>query len=65
MKMNDRDIENNKKCCDIVEFLRGEINRMCITDSVSELDNLCIYAIKNIEKLYKCRHDYLESEEKE
>ena len=39
----------------IADSIKGEINRMCVTDDLSELINMEIYAIRNIERLYSIR----------
>jgi len=44
----------------LAETIIGEINRMCITDSLAELDSMALHAKKNIEKLQTMRsHDLI------
>lgn len=35
----------------LADTIKGEINRMCVTDELSELDTMAFYATKNIEEL--------------
>ena len=35
----------------LVDTIQGEINRMCVTKDLSELDAMALHATKNIEKL--------------
>ena len=39
------------------ETIKGEINRMCITNELFELDTMCEYAKKNLDILLKTIHD--------
>ena len=53
----------------LADMIKGEINRMCVTNELSELDNMALYAKKNIEKLQKMRYDadfcYMSAKESE
>lgn len=49
----------------LADTLQGEINRMCVTDSLSELDSMALHAKKNIEKLRELRWQGLIGGEKE
>lgn len=40
----------------LVDMLKGEINRMCVTDDLAELDSMALHARKNIEKLQNMRY---------
>lgn len=47
----------------LADTIQGEINRMCVTKELSELDSMAIYAKKNIEKLQLMRYkDFAKSE---
>lgn len=37
----------------ISDFITGEINRMCVTDELTELDTMYAHAKKNLDKLHK------------
>lgn len=41
------------------DMLQGNINRMFITDSIEELNNRFIYALKNLEKIHTYNHERL------
>ena len=44
--------ENERKTMMILaDTIHGEINRMCVTKNLSELDTMCAYARKNLDKL--------------
>ena len=45
--------QENKIMFDLVATLEGEINRMCVTKDLSELDTMCGHAKKNLDKLSK------------
>ena len=49
----------------VSDILKGEINRMCVTHNLSELDTMAMYAKKHIEQIQKMRFnsDFAESEE--
>lgn len=50
--------ENEKKTIiNLADTIQGEINRMCVTKELSELDAMCKYAKYNIEKLAKIIYD--------
>lgn len=45
--------ENERKTMMILaDTIKGEINRMCVTKELSELDTMALHARKNIEKLH-------------
>lgn len=48
--------EQRKKIINLGDMIEGEINRMCITDDLNELDTMALYAKKNIEKLQELRY---------
>ena len=35
----------------LIDTIKGEINRMCVTDKLAELDTMAFYAKQHIEKL--------------
>ena len=45
-----------KKMLNLADTIQGEINRMCVTDNLSELDFMALHAKKNIEKLQTMRY---------
>lgn len=44
-----------KKMFNLVDTITGEINRMCVTHDLNELDTMSQHAKKNIEKLQSLR----------
>lgn len=58
-------IEQERKTMLILaDTIQGEINRMCVTDELSELDTMALHARKNIEKLQDMRYkDFMGVEE--
>lgn len=47
----------------LADTIQGEINRMCVTKELSELDSMAMHAKKNIEKLQLMRYkDFAKSE---
>ena len=62
--------ENERKSMMILaDTIQGEINRMCVTNELSELDTMHKYAKVNLDRLlsmiYKGRFIKAESEDKE
>ena len=58
--------ENERKNIIILgDTIQGEINRMCVTDSLTELDTMYAHARRNLDKLltmiYEKRFDNLSS----
>ena len=50
--------ENERKTMMILaDTIKGEINRMCVTKELSELDTMYLHAKKNLEKLSKMIYD--------
>ncbi len=47
--------QERKKIMNLADTIKGEINRMCVTKELSELDSMAIYAKRNIEKLQSMR----------
>lgn len=41
----------------LVDTIRGEINRMCVTDELSEFDSMYGHAKRNLDKLSKMIYD--------
>lgn len=53
-----------KKMMNLADIIEGEINRMCVTKDLSELDSMALHAMKNIEKLQNMRYaDFKENKE--
>ena len=42
-----------------IDMLRGNINRMCVTDDLSEMISMYEFAQKRLEKIYKHNKDRL------
>ena len=57
--------QEHQKMMNLVEMIRGEINRMCVTDDLAELDTMADHAIRNIEKLQNMRYAEFRAERKE
>ena len=50
--------ENERKTMMILaDTLQGEINRMCVTKELSELDTMYTHAKRNLDKLSKMIYD--------
>ena len=47
--------EERQKILGLVDTIKSEINRMCVTDSLAEVNTMADQAIINIEKLRSCR----------
>jgi hypothetical protein len=43
----------------LADMIQGEINRMCVTDDMIELNNMSLYARNNIGKLRDMREEDL------
>ena len=41
----------------VADFIKGEINRMCVTNDLSEFDTMYGHAKKHLEKLSKMIYD--------
>lgn len=54
-----------KEVINLADMIKGEINRMCVTDDLAELDNMAFYAMKNIERLQSIRYEQMQSKRKE
>ena len=54
----------SKELLNLADTIKGEINRMCVTDDINELYNIAMCARKNINKLCSMRDD-LEMAQKE
>lgn len=52
--------ENERKSMlirELADTIEGEINRMCVTKELSELDSMALHAKKNIEKLQRMKYE--------
>ena len=47
----------------IADMIQGEINRMCVTGEISELDTMAFYAVENIKRLRDMRYRELTGQE--
>jgi hypothetical protein len=57
--------ENERKMIMLLaDTIEGEINRMCVTNELSELDTMYSHAKRNIAKLSKMIYDYKFKSEK-
>ena len=57
--------EKKKEMMLLADMIKGEINRMCVTDELSELDTMALHAKKNIEKLQGMRYSDIAEEARE
>lgn len=57
--------EKKKEIMILADTIQGEINRMCVTDNLSELDTMAFHAKKNIEKLQSMRYSDIAEEVRE
>ena len=57
--------QERKKILNLADTLQGEINRMCVTKDLSELDSMALHARKNIERLQAMRYKDFNAERKE
>ena len=60
--MTDKEWQQMKEVCILGDTIQGEINRMCVTHDLAELDTMALHARKNIEKLQKMRYEQLKGE---
>lgn len=51
------DKQERKVMMNLAETIKGEINRMCVTEDLSEFDTMYGHAKKNLEKLSKMIYD--------
>ena len=51
----------NEKIIEIADMLEGEINRMCVTNDIVELETMTYHAWKNIVRLQGIRHNEIVS----
>lgn len=50
--------ENDRKSITVLaDTIQGEINRMCVTNRLTELDVMHLYAQKNLDKLLQMIYD--------
>lgn len=50
--------QKRKEMLILADTIQGEINRICATNEIVELDNMVNYAINNIKKLHTMRREY-------
>lgn len=50
--------QQRKEMLILADTIKGEINRMCVTDDLAELINMFRYATHNIRKLQIMRYEY-------
>ena len=55
----DANIRKAIEVCNLGDTIQGEVNRMCVTHDLTELDSMALHARKNIEKLQKMRYEQL------
>lgn len=61
--MTDKEWQQRKDVCILGDTIQGEINRMCVTHDLAELDTMALHARKNIERLQKMRYEQLKGAE--
>lgn len=49
----------------LADTIQGEINRMCVTKELAELDSMALHAKKNIERLQAIRYADLKEGEQD
>lgn len=57
-------IDKHKEIMNLTDTIEGEINRMCVTKEIAELDSMHLHATKNIEKLWKMNYERLTEKER-
>lgn len=58
----DANIRKACEVCNLGDTIQGEVNRMCVTHDLAELDTMALHARKNIERLQKMRYEQLKGE---
>ena len=48
--------QERKTMMNLADTIKGEINRMCVTKELAELDDMLMYAKRNIERLYAMKY---------
>lgn len=46
----------NKEVLNLANTIQGEINRICVSDDVEEINSMANWARQNIQKLFKLRY---------
>lgn len=58
--------ENERKAMlEIADLIKAEVDRLCMSNNIFEVIDMCSYARANIERLYLLRHEDLREGEKE
>ena len=52
-------IVQTQEMLNLADTIKGEINRICITKDLSEVDTMHLHASGNIDKLWKMKADLL------
>lgn len=55
--------DEQKQIYHITDMLNGEINRMCVTDDIGELQSMYGFAKKNLEQLWGMMYQKLKTRE--
>ena len=55
----------NKLINNEVDMLKGDINRMCVTDDLKELKQSYTYALKRLNSIFEYKRKVLEGENNE
>lgn len=55
--------DEHQKILNLADTIQGEINRMCVTGEISELDTMAFYAVENIKRLRDLRYRELTGQE--
>ena len=57
--MRKQTTEDLRKIRNQEDMLRGNINRMCVTDDLAELDTMALHAIERIRLIQKINYERL------
>lgn len=58
--------QERQKMMNLADTIKGEINRMCVTDSLAEMATMAYYAIMNIRTLQNMRNaDFIDERKEE
>ena len=49
-------LQERKTMMNLADTIKGEINRMCVTKALTELDSMAMHARKNIERLQAMKY---------
>lgn len=55
-------IVQTQEMLNLADTIKGEINRICVTKDLSEVDSMHLHASNNIDKLWRMKADLLVEE---